>query len=259
MNHAVLPSGNYVGDVIDQHEKGWCGCCYIVCAIQMIEDRFRIQFSKLFYKSPRLKHIDMQTIMDYVEEAKEGWNMCHGGYPLNVLACMQDRTCPMVWSDESIFLGYARGGVTKCSAPSPYAERVHISDPRRIPEYEVKKQLLEYGPVILEVNGDILKKYNARGVVSNLSPEEPNHAVTVIGWEEDNWIVRNSWGVNQVPKEIPYDLNCVGRGKNDCSVQWSNWTGKGDDPGHILLPQRFKPLHANSPSPWIVANVVVVT
>ena len=257
VNHAVLPNGNYIGDVVDQHEKGWCGCCYVVCAIQMIEDRFRIEFSKTFHKSPRLKHVDIQTIMDYFEEATEGWNVCHGGYPLSVLGCMQDRTCPIVWSNESDFLGYSRDELTKCSAPNPYAERIHILNPRRISEHEVEEQILEYGPVILEINGDTLKKYNARGIVSDLSPQEPNHAVTVVGWEEDNWIVRNSWGTKKVPTEIPSDLKCVARGKNDCSISWSNWSGKKDDPGYILLPKSFKPLHEIAISPWIVADVVL--
>ncbi len=153
-------------------------------------------------------------------------------------------------------MGYARERV-KCTASDPYIARAIISSPIRIPESEVKTQIMEYGPVVLEVNGDTLKKYNSRGIVTDLTPAPPNHAVTVIGWEGGNWIIRNSLGNKRVPHEIPSDLSCVKRGSNDCSVDWVHWSGMSSDPGYVMLPQSFESLHVTKPSPWIVAAVSV--
>lgn len=256
-DHSTLPDGNYVGDVVNQHGDHWCGCCYVVSAVQMVEDRYRIDVSKKYRKSPVSTNINIQTILDHFEEkGLQNWSACHGGFPLNVLSCLSNRECPVVWERErGSLLGYSRGGMTACEASSPFAELVTIQNARRIPEKDVKRELLESGPVLLEVNGNTLKSYDSKGVVHDLTPAPPNHAVTVVGWKGNDWIVRNSWGRETVPYEIPSDLSCVGRGRNDCLVKWVRWSGIPDDPGYVLLPMRFEPLHSKTHVPWIVADV----
>ena len=115
---------------------------------------------------------------------------------------------------------------------------------------------MKNGTVVLEVDAGTLKKHDKKGVVTDLSATSlPNHAVTVIGWKGGNWIVRNSWGKDRVPKQLPEDLNCVKRGKNDCKVEWETWTGDPEDPGFVLLPKHFPALHSKDPSPWIVVDL----
>lgn len=79
-----------------------------------------------------------------IVENIHGWNACHGGHPLHVIECIGNRECPVVWTDRTPLLGYARERV-KCTASNPYIERAVISSPRRIPESEVKTQIIEYG------------------------------------------------------------------------------------------------------------------
>ena len=63
-----------------------------------------------------------------------------------------------------------------------------------MPHAAVRALLLRDGPVVLEVNARTLKSVDARGRVQDLTPRPSNHAVCVVGWEGDCWIVRNSWG-----------------------------------------------------------------
>lgn len=261
VSDGIFPEGSYVGDVINQHGTQWCGCCYVVSVVQMVEDRYRICFSQRHAKSPVSRHIDMQTILDhFVEETAvlDGWNACHGGFPLHVIRCIGDRECPVVWTTHNTpLLGYARGDLVQCTASLPFASPIVVSNPRRVLERDVRELIARSGPVVLEVNGDTLKSCDASGIVRDLTPALPNHAVTVVGWEDDLWIVRNSWGSERVPREIPSDLNCVKRGVNDCRVDWVKWSGTPDDPGYVLLPRAFPPLHTTDPSPWIVADVTL--
>lgn len=255
-DHPTLPDGNYVGDVVNQHARQWCGCCFVIAAVQMVEDRSRITLAKTKGKSAVHHNLHWHSLMDHFEETQGGvhWNVCHGGYSLHVLECLSSKSCPMVWeAQRSDFEGFSRV-VHHCAASRPWSTPVEVRHPQRIPVHRVQDELKNRGPVVLEVNGDTLKSCDEGGVVTDLTPRPPNHAVTVVGWDEDNWIVRNSWGTEAVPHAIPSDLKCVQRGRNDCQVKWQKWTGDPLHPGVVKLPMAFQPLHDTDTSPWIVAE-----
>ena len=109
---------------------------------------------------------------------------------------------------------------------------------------------------MLEINAKTLKTTNSKGIVTDLTPREANHAVCVIGWKNECWIVRNSWG-DMVPIDVPKDLSCVVRGENKCSVSFEKWNNMLEDPGFVLLPFDYAPLHNKKISPWIYCGVVV--
>lgn len=61
------------------------------------------------------------------------------------------------------------------------------------------KLILERGPVIAGVKGSAMQFYSPdeSGYINNCpatSPEDVDHAVLVIGWTRDHWIVKNSMG-----------------------------------------------------------------
>ncbi|MCR5720231.1 MAG: DUF4214 domain-containing protein [Lachnospiraceae bacterium] len=77
---------------------------------------------------------------------------------------------------------------------------------------EVKKCIMEYGSVAYSVNFNSGKYYNkATGGYYNYEKTATNHAITVIGWDDDYpadnflekpqkngaWLVKNSWGTNE--------------------------------------------------------------
>ena len=261
---APLASGRYASDAIDQHATSWCGACYMVAAAQAVQDRAHIALGKRVHpRCPRAPRLSLQALLDHFEEweAEPGWNACHGGFPLHVLQCLEARTCPLVMSTEErpgLYVGFPRL-LGWCHAADP-AAKFQVVDARRVPPDRVRETLLAEGPVVLEINAGTLKSADARGIVADVQPREANHAVCVVGWErrggEDCWIVRNSWGKERGPEDVPADADdCVGRGFNKCQVKWQPWRGDPKDPGFVLLPMRYAPLWSTAPSPWIAATV----
>ena len=246
----ALPSGSYAADAIDQHQAAWCGCCYIVAPVQCIEDRARIAFAKRGKtKAPKLS---LQAVLDHfrLQNAKHGWNACHGGFSLQVLQCLEDRTCPLLRVREApVLLGFPRL-LTRCPVPDA---GLTVSGVRRLRPDEVRDSLLHEGPVVLELHSDVLKSADARGVVTDRTPRVPNHVVCVVGWRDGCWIVRNSWGARRAPRSLP-DLACVGHDRNECQVAWEAWSGDPRDPGFALVPFDH-PALALAPSPWMAATV----
>ena len=54
---------------------------------------------------------------------------------------------------------------------------------------------LAYGPLVAGVNGSSFElQHYSSGVLDSRCEGNPNHAVVIIGYDEDSWIVKNSWG-----------------------------------------------------------------
>lgn len=275
--HPTTPPGRYAGDALDQHGHGWCGACYLVAAAQVVEDRASIararREGRLAAAPPR---ISLQTLMDFHRERDVGgeWNTCRGGFSLHVFECLVDRTCPLVLEESAA--APAAGSAAAPVAPAGgrawlgfprRRERCPVPDAplrptraRRIAPAAVAREVHARGPVVLEINAQTLKSTDARGVVRDLTPRDPNHAVAVLGWTaavdggERCWIVRNSWGAT-VPTDLPTDLACVGWDRNECEVAREPWRSDPADPGVCYLPQRFAPLWETGVSPWVAVDV----
>lgn len=129
----LLP-GRYASPVFDQHSRGWCGACYLVSSIQMLQDRCNILLGQVTpaERTPETKapppppppaddaegdsgeiestplppprrmlpfvRFDAQLLFSSFEEHASGvvgWSGCHGGDPLKVLSCVQTGGCPL--------------------------------------------------------------------------------------------------------------------------------------------------------------------
>jgi histolysain len=250
-----LPDGNYAAAPFDQHVVNWCGCCYLVAAVQTVEDRIFLLRRRRGNASPR-ETLSIQVVLDHFKdlEAGPGWNACLGGFSLHVFQCLTSGVCPLV-KDDGTYKGHPQ---TTSNTPLS-SFRVKVANPRRVPHKAVKEEL-QNGPVVLELNARTCKSLDAKGVVADLTPRDPNHAVSVIGWKSvdgvECYIVRNSWGTARAPVALPDDLDCVSIDGNDCKVRWEVWKGDPARPGFLYVPISFGPLNRSRPSPWIVADVV---
>lgn len=264
-----LPRAVYACDAFDQHAPSWCGACYLVAAATSVSDRAHIALARKHHaagRCVRVPRLSLQTLLDHFHEwsAEPGWNACHGGFPLSVLRCLEDGTCPMVWErgEEARpeWWSFPRL-LDRC--PAANVSSFRVANARRVAPDQVKRELRERGPLVLEVSAATVRRLDARGVAVDATPREPDHAVCVVGWQTTSdgvecWVVRNSWGRDRVPVDVPRDVGeCVSRGANACKVEWEPWRGMPDDPGCLLLPMHFAPLWARLPSPWIAADVVV--
>lgn len=63
---------------------------------------------------------------------------------------------------------------------------------------------------------DLADLKNYRGGIYDYDecPKETNHAVTIVGWDENSWIIKNSWGRNWGEN----GFFRMRRGKNQCGI-----------------------------------------
>jgi hypothetical protein len=251
-SHARVPNGCYATKSFDQHSVGWCGCCYVVAVVQVVEDRGHVALPKTS------RHVvDMQTVVNHFNTSHKlhdgTWNACHGGYPMHVVECLISGACPLITTQRKRWLGHP---VRTSNTPLSTAPFSIASVERRSTEH-IQQEIRDNGPVVLEISAQTLKSTDARGVVTDLTAQDPNHAVAVVGWKQTHagpaWIVRNSWGRNRVPSALPDDVSCVNEDGNNCEVQWEYWVGDPHVPGFCYLPMSYPPLHTSDP--WIVPRV----
>lgn len=236
---AGYPSYTYAADAFDQHAASWCGCCYLVAAVQVVEDRGHLFMSRgSKYALPR--HVlSLQSVMDHFQvwnDDASGWNVCHGGSALRVLACMKGGACPLT-GRTTTWHGFARTRRVSDAADAPFRVR-HV----RVVEgtEAAQRELFANGPLLLEMSAQTAKAIDGRGVVTDPTPRPVNHAVSVVGWERVDgvlhWVVRNSWGKERAPKTLPTDyIDCVAVDRNRCQNHWEAWRGMPNDPGFFLV------------------------
>lgn len=264
--HPRVPDGAYACDVIDQHQVNWCGACYLVAAAQMVQDRAQVALKARdpHKNATSASQLSLQTLMDHFEDEDViyGWNVCHGGHPLDVLQCIETGVCPLVIerAPRPLWMGFARATQ---SCPKSDVCDFRVVHSRRIHPSQVASQLWSYGPVVLEVSAQLLRSADANGVVRDQQPRPTNHAVCVIGRHSADdgtvcWVVRNSWGTSRVPRGTPPDYTeCVAVGSNRCMVDWDFWQGDPKHPGFCYIPTSHPSLHETYPSPWIVCDIEV--
>ena len=103
-------------------------------------------------------------------------------------------------------LNYAtkNGLVTEEKYPYKAAQHncAHPSGPFKIPKYKQiqgrveMEQALRKGPLagVVHANHDFI--YYKQGIFDRCISKTENHAIVIVGFTEDYWIARNSWGTN---------------------------------------------------------------
>jgi cathepsin L len=74
---------------------------------------------------------------------------------------------------------------------------VNAQKPDELPSVaQLKQALIEHGPVVAPVRGDKCFSVYQSGVFNGHNNGDPNHAVVLIGWDDDKhaWLIKNSWG-----------------------------------------------------------------
>lgn len=100
-----------------------------------------------------------------------------------------------------------------CSKVNNNFEQLKVQAfPNRISTYykinsieELKYSLYHYGPVVAAMKWFKDSKVNSKGVYQYNSIDQfYGHAVLILGWDENNIIVQNSWGINFGKKGLFY-------------------------------------------------------
>lgn len=88
--------------------------------------------------------------------------------------------------------------------------------PETLTDNEMQQALVHFGPLYVTFNaGTLGTKHYRSGVFDDPQcPDRINHAVTIVGYTPNAWIIKNSWG-NQWGEQGFFHL---ARGKNRCGI-----------------------------------------
>ena len=111
---------------------------------------------------------------------------------------------------------------------------------------DIKNAIFTYGPVAAGVAANSSMSAYKSGVFNNCDSTKPNHAITLIGWDEDGqyFIMRNSWGSSWGENgfmKIKYNCNYIG-----ISANYIKYTSSNPTPTPTPTPS---PTPAPTPNP----------
>jgi hypothetical protein len=195
----------YVSSVKDQ---GYCGDCWNFAGIGVLESMYAIRFGKL-----NLLELSEQQVLDYNTASSGDSFSCCGGWwafdymmkgvvgrnsynPYNLKAYCPTQAKP------------APDAVPFPAAPAaPISGRAYrvdhygyVEDSEGVADTtKVKQALCDHGPLISAVIADDAFGAYTGGLFTGTATQDANgnvinHAVIIVGWTSEGWIVKNSWG-----------------------------------------------------------------
>jgi cathepsin K len=205
---------NLVSDIRDQQ----CGNCWAYSALGPVECSF-IRVNNI--SSPSTINLSEKQIVGC-----SGGGSCSGGFAYQALTWLKN-TGTKIMNEAN---APDNGTSTPCPAV-PASANVKLLDwgvvdpsgdiGKIAPIAKIKEALCNYGPVAASVNATpLLQNFGGDGVffetASNNANPETNHAVMIVGWDDDKqaWLMRNSWGTNWGDDGycwIKYNTNNIGR------------------------------------------------
>lgn len=231
------------GRVVNQHGNGWCGSCYLISAVQVLEDRIAIQAAKLH--RPRIS-LDLQDALSMYRPSQmhKTWNACMGGLPVQVWRAIQngELTCRETRGDrraEKVTRGFPTVIVpSPTTLPSFVIERIY-----HVAGVDVERELSR-GPVTFQINSDLVKSTDKKGRVAQQCIGVRNHVVAIVDCTATDYICRNSWGTKRkAPLSTPsnmvsfYGDSCIQVGSNTCDTKFIKWNDMPSKPGHFMIPK----------------------
>lgn len=194
---------SYVSPVLVQGE---CGCCYAFAAATVLE-----YWSK---KHGNPKHLSVQHLMDCTSTEEGPNDGCDGGLMEFVFeygskySIVLEADTPYEVNQE------------QCPSGSMYSHvRVgnwKVLERETLPNTEAELEMLlhRYGPVAIGVDSSQWDNYRGGTFRHTMCTNDIDHAVAIVGYTADTWIVKNSWGTDWGDNGYIY----LERGHNTCGV-----------------------------------------
>jgi cathepsin L len=198
----------YVTPVRDQK----CGNCWAYSALGAFEGSYK-----------KINGVFIDASEQYAENCVDG--DCSGGLAYKIMEWMVDNnknlpneaTVPDAGANQP-----CAGGVP---ATNFYATDWGVVDPsgdvsKIASVAAIKEAICKYGPIAASVQVTALFQNYANGVFyefpSNYNSPSSNHAITIVGWNDDKgaWLIKNSWGTDWGEDGymwIKYNSNNIGR------------------------------------------------
>ena len=211
---------SFVTPVLDQGE---CGDCFAFAAATVLE-----YWSK---KHGHPKALSAQNIMDCTSGPMRPDVGCDGGlmeyvfeyakqHPITLRTDFpykeEQRHCP------------ARRLMSHVKV-NKFEVIMHDENPRTEKEFE--SILHKYGPISVGIDSTTMDDYSGGVFPASLCTTEIDHAVAIVGYTKDAWIIKNSWGPSWGRDGYLY----LERGSNACGVAEYGVYVTDASPSHELL------------------------
>lgn len=194
---------NHVTPVKDQ---GSCGGCFAFASAAVLEF-----WSDTSMGTPT--SLSEQSLMDCTSNSYQPNEGCDGGLMEYVFEYAKTHPVPL----ESEFP--YRNSEHQC--PQRELTRVKVDNYKVLTrlekadaEAELEWILHTYGPVSVGIDSTNIDNYSGGIFKAHMCSTEIDHAVTIVGYTKDAWIIKNSWGLNWGVDGYLY----LERGANACGV-----------------------------------------
>lgn len=186
-----------------------CGSCWSFSTVATMQDAMII-------KGTGFNDLSEQFLLSC---NKEGWS-CQGGffahdYHMAPLGAVPTKEFPYQAKDIACKQGLSHPWTLSSWA---YIPSKNDSTPPSVED--IKNAIYTYGPIAVGIAAtDAVTAYKS-GIFNQCdSSAQPNHAVNLVGWDDDGqyWIMRNSWGTSwgeQGYMRIKYGCNLIGISAN---------------------------------------------
>jgi cathepsin L len=181
---------NKVSPVVDQ---GQCGSCWAFTTVAAFESNYLVRGGK----KPNASE---QHILDCAVDPSDGTDAgnCDGGwyYP----AFNWSMSTPIANRRQAPYRGAKdascriRGG-QYLSLVWGFVDPDNWNDKWMAPDASLKQAMCEHGALAVAVNATDDWSYYGGGVYNIDADADINHAVTLVGWDDDlgAWLIKNSW------------------------------------------------------------------
>jgi C1A family cysteine protease len=221
----------YVSSVKDQ---GYCGDCWNFAGIGVLESMYAIRFGKV-----NLLELSEQQVLDHnTTSSGDSFNCCGGWWAFDyMMKGVVGRTSYNPYNLKAYCPSQAPpapDGVPFTAAPAaPISGRAYrvdhyayVEDSEGVADTtKIKQALCAHGPLITAVLADDAFGAYTDGLFTGTATSDAdgnpiNHAVIIVGWTTDGWIVKNSWGTDNFGKagfiHMRFGSNNIGYGAAWC-------------------------------------------
>ena len=205
------------GGVTPVKDQGNCGSCWAFGTVAPLESAIKIKEGKT---------VDLSEQW-LVSCNKDYWG-CNGGWWAHDYHEWKKGSCGGIGAVLESDFPYSASDES-CNGPydHPYIIEnwAFIGSKYGIPvESAIKQAVTDYGPVSASVRATNDWSYYDGGVYNNDAAGRVNHAITIVGWDDEMgsngvWIIKNSWGTSWGDNGYMYiEYGCSSIGYSACYV-----------------------------------------
>jgi C1A family cysteine protease len=243
---AALPSKwdwRQQGVVTQVQNQGNCGSCFTFASLANFESRLQIDGAGTYdFSENNAKECSWEEVNNFESPPGNPWGSCDGGDYFMLANLFSQKGTVLEWCDPYVDRDVG------CKDSCPYIKTLldwrYIS--YEVPDTNVLKGYIHnHGPVYTSIyagNGDAWQTefgyYDGSYTLYHPGTESPNHAVLIVGWDDDlshaggmgGWIVKNSWGSNWGDNGyfyIAYGSASIGTGSSSIYA-WQDYDPNGD-------------------------------